>query len=398
MNSKVQIIFHAIVFSLMIIHIAICSDYFEGTRFWSVLTYSCEALFVIIAFQFFLSRESVNKIEKFGIYYFALLFLVSLAYGLSSSNIMTLIGRTMEIATMLMLFHLHKENITPLLIAGSITLSVGVYANCYLLLENPMGVYNMDGDNFYLLGTNYNQIGTKIIFAFILSAILLSKSKLMIINVVALGFFGLSSLLIVGSMTSVVTFSMLLFVFLNSWMTRLNNYIFKASICFIIIFQVFVVFLGSQIETLQVEAFIDILGKDMTFTGRTRLWARSAWYFWDSPIWGHGFITPRDYSLTSFFYGDHRNCHNLIYNIMHKGGLLLLFIFIQLLRVGFANIKDSLPTRQGFIVVMGAVVFFILTMFEVFDMFYVFLLVALMYYYPNIASVINKQSSNEIII
>lgn len=382
MKSKIRLFVHCLAISAMIIHISLCSEYFEGSALWTYLTYLCELLFLLVSFQFFTARVKLDSIEKYGLFYFIFIAAISILNELQSSNFIALMGRFMEISTVLMIVHIHKNNLNPIIMSCTFTLSVLVYVNFYNLLENPFGMINSDGEPYFLLGTNYNQIGTKILFAFLLSIISSNINKWFILNNIGVGVLGVASVLIVGSMTSVVCLSILMLAYILSWNHKVNKLLFWSLLGFFCFFQIFIVFGGEHLSGGIFYDFLDSIGKDSTFTGRTRLWERSFFYFWDSPILGHGFITPSDYANSLFFHGDARNSHNYIYNLLHKGGIVLLFVVYKLLSISFRNIKSSFDYGIGYMIVISSVVFFIMMLFESFDSFWVFMIFILMYYFP----------------
>lgn len=382
MKSSIMLLFHCLAIAAMIIHISLCSEYFEGSAFWTYLTYLCELLFLVVSFQFISLKIKLFSIEKYGLFYFIFITLISILYGLDSSNLIALVGRFIEISTVLMIVHIHKDNLNPILLTCTFTLAFLVYLNFYNLLENPLGMINSSGEPYYLLGTNYNQIGTKILFAFLFSIIASNINKWFILNNIGIGVLGLTSVLIVGSMTSVVSLSILMIAYIISWNHKVNKLLLWILLGFFCFFQIFIVFGGEHLSGDFINDFLDSIGKDSTFTGRTRLWTRSFLYFGDSPIWGHGFITPSDYANSMFFHGDARNSHNYIYNLLHKGGIVLFYVVIKLLITSFRNIKSSFDIGIGYMVVISTVVLFIMMLFECYDTFWVFMLLIMMFYFP----------------
>ena len=316
-------IFHCIAMAAVIVHIIICSEFFAGTQFWSFLTLLCEAFFVIILAQYIIQGVSLNSLEKLSIAYFILLFMLTILYNLETTKLFSLIGRSVEIAILLMIVKLHRNDLTFFLLTGAIVFSVAVYANYYTLLLNPEGMLTSDGDVYYLLGTNYNQIGTKVMFAFLFNVLLGYKYKIAFLNAIVVCVIGGASLIMVKSMTSTVCLALLLLIYVNSWSNSLNKVMLNGLLCFFILFQTFVVFLGNTISTTETDSFLTFIEKDRTFTGRTLLWEYSADYFIDSPIWGHGNIDASDYYKSGYFHGIRKTSHNYVYGILHKGGIIL---------------------------------------------------------------------------
>ena len=388
-------IFHSIAMAVVIIHIIVCSEFFASTQLWSYLTLACEVFFVIIFAQYIIQAKVLNSLEKLSIAYFLFLLIVTIAYNLETTNLFALIGRSIEIATLLMIIKLHRNDLTFFLLTGTIVFSVAVYANYYALLLNPEGMLTSDGDVYYLLGTNYNQIGPKVIFAFLFSILLASKYKVALLNAIAVSVIGMISLLIVKSMTSITCLSLLLFIYVNSWSNSLNQVMLKGLLCFFVLFQIFVVFLGNTVSTSETDSFLTFLEKDVTFTGRTFLWEYSADYFLDSPIWGHGNINATDYYESGYFHGIRKTSHNYVYGILHKGGIILLFIFYKLVAISYRRIKGYINQRRAYVIIMAGVVFLVMCLFEIYDSIYTYLLLIFMYYYKDFIAVNNKNRIHE---
>lgn len=374
-------IFHSIVFSLVIVHVAICSEIFDGTPIWSYLTYLLELCFLIVGFQYFRKGINLNRLEKLSIFYFFYLFVLTIIYGKADTNLLPLIGRSLEIALLLMIVKLNEKDLFFYVISGSVVFSICVYCNFYSLLLNPLGFLNSDGEIYYLIGTNYNQIGPKVMFAFLFSVLLTYRYKIAIVNVIAVAVIGMISLFMVNSMTSAVSIIILLFIYLTLWIRPLKKIILYSLLFYIVFFQIFIVFGGNALNTTDTNMFLDLIGKDATFTGRTELWSYSSGYFWDSPVLGHGYISSQDYQDSGFFHGIKKTSHNYIYNILHKGGIILLFVIYQLIAISYHKIKKKFYQSNVYIIVLTGIVLMMMSLFEIYDSIYVYFLLIFMYYY-----------------
>lgn len=369
---------------LVIIHISICDLFFQGTMLWSLLTHACELAFLIILFQFLFESKKLLNIEKISIFYFVFLLLISVCYNLPYTNLFSLIGRAIEISIILMLFHLNKYSLTFLITVATITLSVCVYGNLYMVLLFPDGIQDFHGDRFFLLGSNYNQIGPKVLLTLIMNIMILGKKPLAWINLFLVSGAGIYSLYIVGSMTSLISIIIFVCTIVISLYVglKIKKLLLFGTLAFILIFEVLVVFWGVSMINYQASEFLDFIGKDLTFTGRTSLWAYSGDYFMDSPLWGHGFINTDDYAKSGYFHQISKNSHNYIYNVLHKGGIILLITLFILFKKGYNRIKKYVKSDKAFCIVMATNVYLLMSLFEAFDSFYIFIFITLMFYYP----------------
>lgn len=122
-----------------------------------------------------------------------------------------------------------------------------------------------------------------------------------------------------------------------------------AVILFIICFRFFIKFLGSKYPgtailvtvSLFVGAvfllinvvlfFLELSGRDLTFTGRTLIWEHSIYLFWDKPILGYGISSiwksGLSYIYTLPFYSPIHS-HNSFVEILLTTGLIGITLFI----------------------------------------------------------------------
>lgn len=103
---------------------------------------------------------------------------------------------------------------------------------------------------------------------------------------------------------------------------------------YIAIFLCIVVFRLQDLFAVLIE---DVLGKNLTFTGRTYIWDLSLEALMQSPIFGYGiediFITVERISVDS--------PHNLFLWILYRGGLVQFLIFILLIQLVIKNLQNN---------------------------------------------------------
>ena len=93
------------------------------------------------------------------------------------------------------------------------------------------------------------------------------------------------------------------------------------SVAYVIIYYLIVI---ERIQEKFSYIIVDILGKDITFTGRTSLWDSAMSYISQKPWTGYG-VTEKFLTTAS---GIAYSPHNLILQILLAGGILSLGIFI----------------------------------------------------------------------
>lgn len=114
-----------------------------------------------------------------------------------------------------------------------------------------------------------------------------------------------------------------------------DNYIIYTMVI-VSIFFIIVVWNAADVFA---PIIVDLLGKDLTFTTRTRIWGRAFELIAAKPILGYGILGTDDF--VSLFYGipDFTTTHNQYLGELFRGGVLLLTIFVQMLFSAFRKLR-----------------------------------------------------------
>lgn len=206
------------------------------------------------------------------------------------------------------------------------------YITLILIILFPKGLYNLDLKRIYCFLGHQNTVFRTLLPGLILSIInsFDQKGKLTIrswsmlcavfANTImlnastALAALGLTiiCLLLFGSQKRKFTF----FTFKN---------IFLGSICLCIL----VVFLENL--TFYSNFVENILGKSMTFSGRTLAWDRALLAIYKNPVFGYGY---KNDTLGYFFwqaFDGNRSCHNFYLDIVYRTGVIGITIIVILI-------------------------------------------------------------------
>lgn len=114
-----------------------------------------------------------------------------------------------------------------------------------------------------------------------------------------------------------------------------DNY-FIYSIIIVFVFFTIVVWNAAEIFA---PIIVGILGKDLTFTTRTKIWSRAIELVTQKPLLGYGAL-PSD-EIVKIFFGipDFVTTHNQYLGEMFRGGLFLLGLFILMVWMAFNRIR-----------------------------------------------------------
>ena len=252
------------------------------------------------------------------------------------------------------------------LIDGFSILGLLVYANFITILLFPKGMYRTDLYSAnWLLGYKNYQIRT--ILPIICMALIRSYWKWGKIAFRAwiLLACSASTLVLVDSATALVGYTLFLVLLMlyhskektiPPIINMTNGIIASAVILIGIVFFNIQTFMSFLIE--------NILGKNLTFTGRLSVWKMSILYFLKKPILGYGYLSGDEYEqmYNSSLWAAHP--HNYILYILLTGGLLLGIITIIGYWMASQNIKKNIESIYGKIILFTLCSFLIMGITE----------------------------------
>lgn len=337
----------------------------------------------LIAF-FLIARQRTIMRYDFASYSFLLVvLLVSLVNNLDWK---TWICTLMSISLLICVFNYYSRRIGVLLIGALIGFSISVYAGfLFTALHPEKWMLENDKDaTEYLLGGNYNQMGPIILCAFLTNILCLKISKWFWINMVPLLVAGMATLLMVQSMTSVT--SIILFFLLclipNVRLQRLSIAILFVSV---LLFEFFVCFSGTGLENSEIATWfiVDVLEKDITFTGRTEMWDSALRIITESPLWGYGFPAADWYekNMSSFAIGP----HNMILAVFIYGGIVAFVLYVYCLLYSILKLVHF-KDRMSNAILASISVLSLMMLMEVYLLQLVFYLLLISFYYASIRS------------
>ena len=178
----------------------------------------------------------------------------------------------------------------------------------------------------------------------------------------------LISILVTHSATSTVAISLLVLyaIFYNNKLVNkiLDKISIKMVFSIMILFFILIVIFG--IQKYFSSFIVGILGKDLTFTGRTQIWEKAISLIKERPLLGFGW----NYDLTNMYntifwqkYFDATNAHNFILNIGYKSGIIASISYLVYL-YRCSNVLNKHRSNITNVLKISFVIFMILTTFE----------------------------------
>lgn len=243
-----------------------------------------------------------------------------------------------------------KTDPDALLDGATFILGFFVVCNFVTILMFPDGMYEYGvyTEN-YLFGYRNNMV-MMIIPAAIFSAVRsfkyydrLSKSSwLIVISSVASIFLAFSATGAIG----IVIFCLVLILAIIGFMSKIFN--IATYIVFNIVF--FFSIIIMRVQDLFAFIIVELLGKDLTFTGRTDIWDKSLSAFLGSPVFGVGEIEAQ--ASRDLIGATH--AHNYYLDLLYKSGVFGFLIFMAILIICGISLYKNRNNGKVVFVVSGA--------------------------------------------
>lgn len=328
-----------------------------------------------------LCRPRMTRLDVWMTLFFGLFMLITV---MCKGYVKSTVYQSCQVFLLLMLFNYYRDHIVFMIKVCAVIFSVMIYFNHVLMIIFPDWMYAAK-DMFYgyLLGGNYNQMGCRMLCGIITNILCVRFSKKWLVNVVALSLTCLYTLLIVTSMTSLTCITLfLLFCLVPSRALR------KAGMitCFVVyvFLQITLVFGGQGLYNNEyVSYFVEVvLGKNLSFTHRTEMWAAAGRLYAESPYLGYGFA-DNEWYLTHMSTLA-RGPHNFVYSLLIYGGIALLTVFIMTCASVLRKVSALRWDYYCTMLIMGVEIWLFMGLMEVYPLFFIMYLLVLLYYYPDL--------------
>lgn len=273
-----------------------------------------------------------------------------------------------------------KTDPDALLDSASFTLGLFVLINFATIILFPQGMYEFNNyTQNYFLGYRNNSIMLffpAIIFSIVRSLRKYNKLTLSSFVITAVSF---ATVILAFSATSVIGMTVFILFLLLALINKMPNFLNIITYLAINI----AYFFGVIILRLQ-EAFafiiVDMLGRDLTFTGRTKIWDCALAAFAKSPVFGVGEIENQ--ASRDLIGATH--AHNYYLDLLYKSGLPGFLIFFAILIIcGVALYRNRKNGKIPFIVSGAICAFMIMLQSEAYyNIYYFFSILTLAAFIP----------------
>lgn len=285
-----------------------------------------------------INRKKLTYATRMSICFF-LLYIIDtvIMSNFSSETIQAVLAVAPPFAVMGITEYYAKKNINQFLKVCLCFLVVLMCIDIISILLFPDGLYISDtySQNWFL-GYKTARVRSTTMPAILIAALCernngIYNKKFYFVSILACISAGLSGAM--GGLVSQIVLIFLLVILLNSQNNVLRKIIFRLLDIRVLIIGILIVnFLIAFVGNVEIFSglIVNVLGKDITLAGRTKIWAASLNYFLSSPIIGHGFIFSNKYEIISGIVGG-ASPHNLFLSILVYTGILGVLILFALL-------------------------------------------------------------------
>ena len=356
-------------------------------KIYQLLTLGC---FTYATLHVFLKRKKISAMS-FVLLFYAGTLVVSTILGNGYINNSVLYAA--KISLIVLLFQIYADDMGVLLKSLMIYSEICVYINLLTILIAPDGFFSRSNSAYgmteeWFLGADNNfamWLVPSLVIAWIYAEVFKTKKRSILLTMVII-----LTELVRGSATGfmgVLIFLILIFVpYIRIILTPFR------SIILVFIAFVVIVLMGNMGF---LEPIVEMLGKDMTFSGRVVIWENAIEAIKDKPILGYGILENNEVVKylgrveTATWLGA-THCHCQFLQLVFQGGFIaaifIVLVYILVIKEGKQN-WDIRLTRYG---IYGVVVYTIMGIVEVVENPLMFMLFPLAYYIAKLREASNR--------
>lgn len=327
-------------------------DYFAGVGSkFNILYSGLNILSMILIFCIYL-REIINnkKIPKIiiGIFTYCMICIVSTFIN-SYSNLGNVVFQMIKLFALCLIYDYGIRNdLKNILKSTNIIFSILVIINLITMILYPHGMWISPVTGYWenwFLGYDNNHITIflpTLIFMYIYDRVY--KKRLTFKFFIILFLINLS-IIISWSATSVVAIFLVdIYILFEKILSKIFVKSKKIIVGYLVLFISIIIL---KVQNIFSFLIVDILKKDLTFSGRIYIWEYIKKFIVSKPLLGYGIQDSYTrYNMTALWKSYH--AHNFVLEILYRGGILLLFNVIYIIRLVIKQINKSANELKSF--------------------------------------------------
>ena len=129
---------------------------------------------------------------------------------------------------------------------------------------------------------------------------------------------------------------------------------------------------------------VNLLGKDITFTGRTKIWQNAKVHIMNHLLLGNGLESAEVLSEKLNLYDKMSFvAHNLVIDVLYKSGLGGFIVFSMLFLLLLQKVKRLNDTKIRYFLEAFLGIFLLMSQFEAYNIKPIFIILTILYFYTS---------------
>lgn len=351
-------------FVMIIIELLILLSYcylFGNKTIESFVDTSCIVVSVLVFIAYIFNK----KISRFNVYFFIYIMLLIISSYIGKYSTIELAIKTYyKIIALTCLMDLgFKKKCRNTIFSGYFVLSLLIIINFYTIIRYPNGMYeSLTYETNWFLG--YDNLHICFYFPTLMFMILANKlygKKIYFLNSIIWLMIAFSVYYCFSANTVVVFTLFMVYLLFSRNIDKIKSLNIKNYfIGYVISFFVIVV---ARVQNIFSWFVVTVLKKDLTFTGRTKIWDKVMSLIREEWFLGYGKETT---AIVTSKLGKlaYTHAHNTILDIFYKGGIIGLVSFFYVLYSVMKQLYKYRDSRIAKVFSMVLLCFFIMMLFE----------------------------------
>ena len=309
---------------------------------------------LLILFIYVFKIISIKKIDLYLLWVIIFYFIIIFSTIYNQGSLTDAIRSIFPSFALCLIFYYYSYHRPDQLVKSISILEIYVLLNLITILLNfHPDVPNFSGERYWLFGNKNFHIRT--ILPILANSLIISNynNKIISMHSLCLIIISLFSILLSRSATGIVgIFLFLLMYFIFVFKGYLKNIVkIKYGVAVSAFASFGIIFFNLQTKF----SFIveNILGKDLTFSGRSIIWKKSIEMVRAKPFFGFGYLTSSEYT---YFLGNNHP-HNYYLYILTMGGIVLFALLLLGFYLADKNLNDFIDTGIQKILAITIIVF-----------------------------------------
>lgn len=325
-------------------------------RIFAVARWGITAIVLIDSFQ---RQEKLGVVTK-GIIVFSLLRCLSIIVN-RDFGIGVIIGNITYISFAILLERLIKYNNKLFIDVNRVFFGIVSFISIATNIIFPYGFLFSEEKHeaVYFLGSKNSGFYYYVLFLFFLILTYIVKENKLPVRVLLFAFFcALGAYATSSANTLLCIVVIIAYLFFVRIIENNVNFFEAKKLFFVLLVFSCIILFGKELNI--INSFLELFGRNATFTGRDYIWEQNIKEYLQTPLWGVGY--EFEVLLRNDSYVNH--AHNFFLDNLVKYGIIE---FISLLMILMITIKNIVVKKEKRLLAFYSIIFFVVILHSLFD-------------------------------